>query len=207
MDQIILMQKQVITGALLLLSLTTLECQSASKGLDTGLVHTFGCWNQFCENTWYGIRSPDKIFCSRPSMACSAAIEPAEDGGLDDFQLQCITAENVPPPDIYCSYSIYTDRKCECGHGSSGKAYCNCYVNDRLKLPLWDDEKAIKDLVVTPTVVILAIILLMILFKLLSDFYFNYKRMPNQNKGNEGQNEVEQNVLKNEETGQNLTDV
>ena len=66
-----------MTGALILLSLTTLGCQSASIELDTGLVHTFGCWNEFCENVWYGIRSPDKIFCSQPSMACSATIERA----------------------------------------------------------------------------------------------------------------------------------
>ena len=96
-----LMQKKVITGVLLLLSLTALGCQSAS--LDTGSTVSIGCWNQFCEIDWPAGKF--KIMCLRPSMDCIAVDGNWRYTPSASDVLKCEKANYTPPPDLYCSYS------------------------------------------------------------------------------------------------------
>ena len=74
------------------------------------------------------------------------------------------------PPDIYCISS--SSRICRCAHdytirerSDEGVAYCNCSNVDPEELPktLWQDENKVKDLIITPIVVV-AVLALMVAF-------------------------------------------
>ena len=148
-----------IIGVLLLL----FQC---GRAITADAEISIGCWNRFCENrylryTHSNFLSKSSINCMRPEQECYI-----EYTGYDE-DLGCRAAETPPPPDIYCISS--SSRVCRCAHdytirerSDEGVAYCNCSNVDPEELPksLWQDENKIKNLIVTPIVVIAVLALL-----------------------------------------------
>ena len=126
------------------------------------------CWNRFCDNRYLRYSSdPNRdvitssMNCKRPEKECYIEYDGSRE------ILGCRAAETPPPPDIYCISS--SSRVCRCAHdytirerSDEGVAYCNCSNVDPEELPktLWQDENKIKDLIVTPIVVIAVLALL-----------------------------------------------
>ena len=143
-----------------------LQCGRAVNATDMEM--SLGCWNRFCENRYLRSYSRGEVVtstrkCMRPEQTCSVDSRN---------NLGCRDAETPPPPDIYCISS--SSRVCRCAHdytirerSDEGVAYCDCSNVDPEELPktLWQDENKIKNLIVTPIVVIAVLALLVALAK------------------------------------------
>ena len=150
----------------LICGMLLLHCGHLVKATDSE--SSVSCWNRFCDNRYlryisdtYSHIIKSSMNCMRPEQECHI-----EYSGSREI-LGCRDAETPPPPDIYCVSS--SSRVCRCAHdytirekSDEGVAYCDCSDVDLEELPktLWQDENKVKNLIVTPIVVIAVLALL-----------------------------------------------
>ena len=155
---------EMLMSAIWLIIAGTVLLQCGPAVYATDMKMSVGCWNRFCEIKYLRTYSRGEVAstrtkgCMRPEQTCSVDANK---------YLGCRDAETPPPPDIYCVSS--SSRVCRCAHdytirekSDEGVAYCDCSDVDPEKVPktLWQDENKVKDLIITPIVVIAVLALL-----------------------------------------------